>query len=315
MTKPPLLSVIIPAYNHERFIGPAVESVLAQSLADLELIIIDDGSTDTTAKVIQSYQDSRLHYIYQDNQDAYNALNRGMGLARGEYIAILNSDDIYTKNRLERLVAQQRATGAQCLFSRVRLISDEGKLLDDPALWWNQWYEDAVQRYSASQDLYLTFLQRNVMVTTSNLFLTRLAAQTVGGFSALRYLHDYDYIFRVLLAFPGQVQFLHDEPLLFYRVHGGNTLSEAAITGRKQDQDVIRKYMLARIPREFHPMLQAGIDRLVELEQELAQERQRRANLNPPALRTQLKQLARSSARKLRAEIKQAYRAIQKDTK
>ncbi|NLZ16293.1 MAG: glycosyltransferase [Desulfobulbaceae bacterium] len=315
MTKAPLISVVIPAYNHERFIGPAVESVLAQSLADLELIIIDDGSTDGTAQVIQSYQDSRLHYTYQENQDAYNALNRGMGLAQGEYIAILNSDDVYTENRLERLLAEQRATNAQCLFSRVRLINDGGTLLGDPSLWWNQWYEDAVRRYRSSQDLYLAFLQRNVMVTTSNLFLTRQAAEKVGGFSALRYLHDYDYIFRVLLAFPGQVQFLHEEALLFYRIHGSNTLSEAAITGRKQDQDVIRKYMLARIPQEFHTMLHAGIDRLMELEQELMQEQQRRANLTPPALRTQLKQLARSSARKLRAEVKQAYQAIQKDRK
>ena len=99
----PLISVVIPAYNHERYIGAAIESVLEQSCPDLELIVVDDGSTDRTGEVIQGYTDSRLHYYHQENQDAYTTINRGISLARGRYIAILNSDDIYTPERLETL--------------------------------------------------------------------------------------------------------------------------------------------------------------------------------------------------------------------
>ena len=293
------VSVIIPAYNHERFIGPAVESVLRQTHAELELIIIDDGSTDRTAEVIRGYQDARLQYIYQENQDAYNALNRGLSMASGDFVAILNSDDIYTPNRLQRLLEVQRSSGAQCLFTRVRLINDDGDLLDDPGLWWNQWYADAVSRYVQSGDLYTAFLQRNGLVTTSNFFLTWEAVRTVGNFCPLRYLHDYDYIFRVLLAFPTQVSFLHDEPLLFYRIHGSNTISEAAITGREQDKAVIRQYLLARIPADLHSLTVAGLDRLVELEQELMLEQQRRAGLVEPGIRMQAKNLLRSCAKRL----------------
>ena len=293
------VSVVIPAYNHERFIGPAVESVLGQTHADLELIIIDDGSTDKTAEVIRSYQDKRLHYVYQENQDAYNALNRGLALATGDFVAILNSDDIYTDNRLQRLLDEQRATGAHCLFSRVQLINDDGDQLHDPALWWNQWYEDAVGRYLNSGDLYTAFLQRNFLVTTSNFFLTRAAVQTVGGFCSLRYLHDYDYIFRLLLAFPDQVRFLREESLLFYRIHGSNTISEAAIIGREQDKGVIRKYLLARMPENVQALAEAGIDRLVELEQELMQEHRRREDAVLPGIRTQAKNLLRSCANRL----------------
>ena len=97
----PLISVIIPAYNHERFIGAAIESVINQSLTDFELIIVNDGSTDGTEDVVKKYDDSRLRYFYQENQDAYNTINRGISLARGQYISILNSDDIYTIDRLE----------------------------------------------------------------------------------------------------------------------------------------------------------------------------------------------------------------------
>ncbi len=99
-----LISVVIPAYNHEKFVGAAIESVLEQSYQNFEIVIIDDGSTDQTAKVVQSYKDSRIKYLYQDNQDAYNTINRGMGLAKGDFIAILNSDGIYAPNRLKRLI-------------------------------------------------------------------------------------------------------------------------------------------------------------------------------------------------------------------
>lgn len=293
------VSVVIPAYNHERFIGPAVESVLGQTHENLELIIIDDGSTDRTGEVIRSYRDERIHYVHQENQDAYNALNRGLSLASGDFVAILNSDDIYTTNRLQRLLEEQRASGAQCLFSRVQLINDDGEELSEPALWWNIWYEDAVGRYLASGDLYTAFLQRNFLVTTSNFFLTREAVQKVGGFSPLRYLHDYDYIFRVLLAWPEQVRFLHEESLLFYRIHGSNTISEAAIIGREQDKAVIRKYLLARMPENIQAMATAGIDRLVELEQELMQENRRREGLALPGIRLQAKNLLFSCTRRL----------------
>ena len=299
----PKVSVVIPAYNHERFIGPAIESVLQQTHESLELIIIDDGSTDRTAEVIQGYTDQRLQYVYQENQDAYNALNRGLSMVKGDFVAILNSDDIFMPNRLERLLVEQQASGAQCLFSKVCLINDDGDRLDNPALWWNQWYEDVLARYEASGDLYTAFLQRNCLVTTSNLFMTREAMQTVGGFCPLRYLHDYDYMFRILLAFPGQVRFLHQEPLLWYRIHGSNTISEAAIIGREQDKAVIRQYLLARIPTDLQALTTAGIDRLVELEQELMQEYRRREGTNLPGIRMQARALLRSCVKRLHGMI------------
>ncbi len=268
------ISVVIPAYNHEKFIGPAIDSVLNQSYQDFELIIVDDGSTDNTADVIKGYNDKRIRYFYQENQDAFNTINRGMGLATGDFIAILNSDDIYSLDRLQRLLDEQKQTGAQCLISDVIPISDNGDEFVDPDFGWNVWHQKNRDFFKKSGDLYSAFLKGNFMVTTSNLFMTKAAAEKVGKFCSLRYLHDYDFIFRMMLAFPDQVHYLADEKLLYYRIHDGNTLGEAAITGREQDQDVIRKYMLARIPEEFRPYAEAGSDRLVELQQELHDVRQ-----------------------------------------
>lgn len=263
------VSVVIPAYNHEKFIGPAIDSVLQQSLQNFELVIVDDGSTDNTASVIKSYNDKRIRYFYQENQDAFNTINRGMGLAIGDYISILNSDDIYSPDRLQRLLESREQTGAQCLFTDVIPISDSGEEFTDPDFGWNVWHRKNREFYKKSGDLYTAFLKGNFMVTTSNLFMTKAAAEKVGKFCSLRYLHDYDFIFRMMLAFPGQVHYLADEKLLYYRIHDGNTLGEAAITGREQDKDVIRKYMLARVPEDLRPYVNAGAERLIELQQEL----------------------------------------------
>ncbi len=288
----PTVSVIIPAYNHERFIGPAIESVLKQTFDDFELIIIDDGSTDKTAEVVKGYSDSRLTYLYQDNQDAYNTINRGLGLAQGEFISILNSDDVYATNRLELLLKRQKETGAHCLFTDVIPISDEGEVYRDQDFGWNCWHKKNREFFFSCGDLYTAFLKGNFMVTTSNLFLSGDAVKRTGKFCSLRYLHDYDYIFRVMLACPGAVEYMFDQQLLFYRIHSGNTLGEAAILGREQDKQVIRTYLLAAIPEMSQGIVRAGVDRLVELEQELFEVKN---TLAPdPGVKTRLKQLLKA---------------------
>jgi len=269
----PLVSVVIPAYNHEKFIGKAIDSVLNQTMDDLELVIVDDGSTDKTAEIIKSYEDPRLSYTWQENQDAYNTINRGMGMAKGRYISILNSDDIYTTDRLEKMLAYSQAHNAVGVFSDVIPISDENIEFTDPNFGWNVWHQSNRDFYRQCADVYTGFLHGNYMVTTSNLFMTAEAMRKTGGFAPIRYLHDYDYIFRLMLAHPGGVHYMANDKLVYYRIHHGNTLSEAAIVGREQDLDVIGKYMLARVPEELKSLVQTGSDRLRKLENEISEVR------------------------------------------
>lgn len=91
-----LVSVIMPAYNGGKYIRRAIESVLAQTYSKLELIIVDDGSTDNTASIIRAYEDPRIRYIYQKNRGQAAALNRGLDLAQGAYITTLDVDDWFT---------------------------------------------------------------------------------------------------------------------------------------------------------------------------------------------------------------------------
>jgi len=287
----PLISVIIPAYNHQQFIGAAVDSVLQQTVSDLELIVIDDGSTDSTGEIVKGYEDRRLTYLYQENKDAYNTINRGLSLAKGRYIAILNSDDVYTLNRLERLIAGCEEHKAECIFSDVIPVSDMGVTFDDPNFGWNVWHRKNRAWYFQCKDIYAAFLKGNFMVTTSNLFMTAQAMRKVGDFCALRYLHDYDYIFRLMLAFPGGVHYLDQEQLLYYRIHSGNTLGEAAIIGRTQDQELIKKYMTVKVPDYLGKYVSAGAERLIELGNELHEVKQILEPKTSPGVRPAFKQL------------------------
>lgn len=91
----PTLSVVIPAYNIEQFIGPAIDSVLSQSVKDLEVIVVDDGSTDSTAAVVHRIADSRVQLISRLNGGLSAARNTGIRAARGKYIALLDGDDVW----------------------------------------------------------------------------------------------------------------------------------------------------------------------------------------------------------------------------
>jgi glycosyltransferase involved in cell wall biosynthesis len=98
----PLVSVIIPAYNAERYLAEAVESVLAQSYHPLEIVIVNDGSTDKTAEVAAGFG-GRVKYLHQENSGLSRTLNRGVALARGRFLAFLDADDLWLadKTRLQ----------------------------------------------------------------------------------------------------------------------------------------------------------------------------------------------------------------------
>ena len=97
----PRVSVVIPMYNASRFIGEAIESVFGQSMADLELIVIDDGSTDRGAAVVLAYG-RHVQYMRQPNAGVAAARNAGLELARGEAVAFLDADDAWLPEKLER---------------------------------------------------------------------------------------------------------------------------------------------------------------------------------------------------------------------
>lgn len=102
MNKRPTFTVIVPTYNREYFLARTIDSILLQTFKDFELIIVDDGSTDHTKELIDSYKDLRIVYFYKENGGQNSAVNVGLQKARGEYIAFCDSDDTWMPEKLEK---------------------------------------------------------------------------------------------------------------------------------------------------------------------------------------------------------------------
>lgn len=126
----PAVSIIIPCYNVDRFLAETLESVFAQTFADYELIVVDDGSTDSTASVIRSFG-SKVKAIFGPNRGASLARNTGTEYARGEFIQYLDADDLLAPNALENRVKKLLSTGADVAYSDWQKLeeSETGRFL------------------------------------------------------------------------------------------------------------------------------------------------------------------------------------------
>lgn len=116
-------SFIIPTYNRATFLPKAIESVRAQTFADWELIIVDDGSTDNTREVVSQYNDERITYIYQQNSERSAARNNGIAHAKGDYVCFLDSDNMMLPNRLQLL--SETITKMACYFTDIEYRNEE----------------------------------------------------------------------------------------------------------------------------------------------------------------------------------------------
>jgi glycosyltransferase involved in cell wall biosynthesis len=134
MMPSPLVSVIIPVYNAEKYIEETIRSVWSQTLQDLEIIILSDGSKDSSAEIIQHLQkeDSRINFIIKKNTGVSDTRNTGIRLARGKYLAFLDADDIWNPDNLEKKVNKLIATGRRWVFSDLEYMDENSNWLLPP---------------------------------------------------------------------------------------------------------------------------------------------------------------------------------------
>lgn len=183
------MSIITPTYNHERFIGPCIESVLAQTYSNWEQIIIDDGSTDGTRSVIERYNDKRMHYIHQENQGIEalaHTYNRALSASRGSLIAILEGDDTWPQYKLATEVTFFEDGGVVLAFGDCRDIDEAGRYARRSArsyrhrrsLSKSTLFNDPI----GSATSYLLSLEGQSLITTSTVLIRRLSLDLIGGF-------------------------------------------------------------------------------------------------------------------------------------
>jgi glycosyltransferase involved in cell wall biosynthesis len=237
MEKMPKVSVVIPTYNRASFLFESINSVLKQTLQDIEIIVVDDGSTDDTREMVMKYF-PMVRYIYQENQGVSIAFNNGINLALGEYVAIFADDDIMLEDALEKSVTffNQHPEVGFC-HGQNYTIDENGQSL----------------RLRTTRGPRVTFIRSgkeeiaNLLfrdsIQASTVVIRRSCFQKVGLFDTnLRGGEDWDMWIRLSRYYP--VGYL-SEPLVKVRIHAQNLQSQGNI-------DSLKKNYIARLNSVFN---------------------------------------------------------------
>lgn len=243
-----LVSVIIPSYNRAYIVGQAIESVLRQTHEKVEVVVIDDGSTDDTATVVKAFDD-RVRYIYQPNAGIAVARNTGIAAARGEFVAFLDSDDEWLPWKVEAQLAVLRAR-PECgmIWTDMTAVDESGAVVEREYL--RTFYKASFRHTRLEQicepigmlasvfpgapkpaashpvytgEIYSHMFMGNV-VHTSTVLVRREWARRIGGFDLeMRPAgEDYDFHFRITRC--GPVAFI-DAPSIRYRVNAADQVT------------------------------------------------------------------------------------------
>lgn len=212
--EPSVISILMAAYNAEKTIEQAIASVTAQSFRAFELIVIDDCSVDRTREIVTNLQksDSRIRLVQQEkNRGVSAARKRGLEEAQGEWIAILDSDDLWEPQKLEKQLDLSRKTNAQLIFTASGFIDEDGNRID--------WTLHAPERLS-----YRRLLKQNLVSNSSVLVKKDLYEKY---YSSGDGMHE-DFATWLRITKSGTDAFGIDEPLLIYR------LSASSKSGNKK---------------------------------------------------------------------------------
>lgn len=244
--KAPLVSVVMPAYNVEKYVEEAVRSILDQTFLDFEFIIVDDGSTDRTPEILRSFSDPRIRLLFNEkNEGNYPARNRGCRLARGKYIAVMDADDVAMPERLEKQVNYLESNpNLVALGSEYSLSSRECK--NNVPLK----YEDIC--FSLLKDFSL--LHPSLMVKSSIFY-------NLGGYNE-EYIYASDYDLFCRLALSGEVENLSDI-LMIYRKHEKQISSSKKGDQGKFAYKIRQKYQVAFV-NKYKSFSQASVS-LIEV--------------------------------------------------
>lgn len=224
------VSVLISVYNGEAFIREAIDSVLAQTLTNIELVVVNDGSTDNTDSIIRTYKDVRIKYIGRPHEGRVPALNSGLGSCSGEYIAILDADDVYLPDKLEKQLNYMDRHSLTLCGSWATIVDENGRVAGE--MTYPPIDTVAIRRYSL---LHNPFIHSTVVMRSRALF-------KAGSYRLFRYgVEDYELWTR--LMYTNKVGNM-PEKLIRYRQHANQATKKVNI---KMRLNALRVRILASI--------------------------------------------------------------------
>ena len=238
----PRVSVIVPSYNHERYVEGALESVFRQTYANLELVVVDDGSTDgSVARIRDALRKSPfpVRFVARANRGAAPTINEAVALSGGDFVNVLNSDDRFAPTRIAAMVAAVALAGARWGFSRAGLIDETGAVVPAGASARAADLEYRSDDVAACDTVGMAFLAGNPAVSTGALFVERALFDRLGGFADLRYNHDWDFCLRASLV---EEPVFVPSPEYEYRLHAANTILESASAAKREADAMFTRF-------------------------------------------------------------------------
>lgn len=238
----PTVSVVITCYNYGHYLDGCIQSVLQQTYTDYEILLIDDGSTDNTAEVVQKYSHLKnFHYIFQENGGQARAKNRGIESARGEFIAFLDADDLWHQDKLAEQMPLFADPGVGVVYSRAQLIDANGEKME---------VGDAGEYLRPRSGRVVEWLLFDNFVWFSSSVLRATCLQQFGRFDeSLAMGIDWDLWMRLSL----HCDFAYvDRPLLLYRAGHPGQMSKNA-DGRRACADRILDGFINAHKERLHP--------------------------------------------------------------
>jgi glycosyltransferase involved in cell wall biosynthesis len=236
----PRVSVIMPSYNHARYIGEAIESVLAQTMGDLELIVVDDGSSDNSREIIAGYKarDPRVVFLpFEQNRGAYTAINDAMKLAQGEYVAHLNSDDRFLPDKLAVQLAFMEANPQVGIcFSAIEAIDEHGRPMPDSD------YVGIFKPRQHDRRGWLRYLFAQNCLCHPTMLARRSVLEKAGPYDD-RYRQQADLDLWIRIAMFSDIHVL-ERPTLQFRDHGLNTGGRSMASRNRNTQE--RRFLCER---------------------------------------------------------------------
>lgn len=235
----PLISVIMPAYNGEKFLPRSIGSVLAQTYRDLELIVADDGSTDGTKKVVEEFckKDARVSYHYEENSGGpARPKNLAIQYAKGEYLAYLDQDDEWLPEKLEKQLALFETDGAGSSATsggELGLVGCDAFLAHGDGKVFGR-YKTPTVLASTAPAPFPTLLDRNYIHSNSSVLIRREVIERVGARDEeLKYAEDWDMWIRIATA--GYRFAFVREPLFKYYFYPANSTKKLGFISRAQE--------------------------------------------------------------------------------
>ena len=256
----PIVSVCIPAFNHQKFVAESVSSILNQSFQDFEIVITDDASSDRTLEVLRRFRDRRITvHHHRENLGPSATINRCIGSSSGKYIALLGSDDAFFPEKLEEQVAiLERDGNIGAVFSHCRAIDEEGRFLPDHSYPFPAMFRE--QNQSREEWLRRFFLKGNCLCAPSAL-VRRSVIDVIGDHDVRLYqLQDFDYWIRLCLVTD---IYIVQRPLLAYRVSSSNSnlsgaQADKAIRALWEWQKILRHYLTIEDRQLFFSIFPEG---------------------------------------------------------